>query len=314
MATLDDLEGKVYPPLDIMTPIATARGLPTKQFTDRQRQFERTIVAQHNENRAAIREEAEVRAGADFANALYVNEATAEALGFEASVMMRMDAGVSPAGVVARYQIVGRVTADGVEYLNGIYFDFIEDEDNPGEYLGLVHIDASKFTVGSGIPDEDKTFPFRVEGGVVYIENAVIENLSLGTGKLSANAATDVTVGIQAIDKSSSSAVITQGVPVEDDPNITGVVIVYFGFMDKPSNDPANNGSWKLSIERNGVGFDETPALFYDDNFAYPIVAAWFDPSPGIDPTYIIRSGVLSGLGNFTLLAGGLATFTLLKR
>ncbi len=311
MATLDELNEKVYPPLDIMSPIATQRGLPTQQFSDRQRQFERTIIAQHNENRAAINEEAEVRAGADFANALYVNQATAEALGFEAGVMMRMEAGVTPAGVVARYQIQGRIEADGVEYTNGVVFDFIEDPDNPGEYLGQIQLDADRLKLGKA--DEDGTFPFYIDAGVVYIENAVIKNLSIGTEKVALNAITDLVVAYQGGAVGVGATIVSTYVPGASAANDTGVLVQLAGFMDKPVFDAGNFGYWQVQLYRNGSLIASSPALFYDDNFAYPVVMAYADATPGANPLYAFVAVGLSGPCNFTV-DGSIMLASLFKR
>ena len=311
MATLDDLDVKSYPPLDIMTPIADQRGLPTQRFSDRQRQFERTIIAQHNENRAAINEEAEVRAGADFANALYVNQATAEALGFEAGVMMRMEAGVSPAGVVARYQIVGRVVPDtGPQVLNGLYFDFIEDPLNPGQYLGQVQIDTDLFKLGRA--DENGVFPFYLDGSTVYIEDAVIKNLSIGTEKVALQAITEITTATQPISVGpNGNQIVLVDVPTVADNN--GIIIQYSGFMALPAANPSNVGSWQILLNRNGSQIAGTPALDYDDNYAYPVAAIFVDETPGVDPEYQLLTNLIAGPGFFTV-GGGQAIFTQYKR
>lgn len=150
--------------------------------------------------------------------------------------------------------------------------------------------------------------------GNVIINGDLVINGTVTTGKLAANSATDVTVAIQVGNISPYSDFISQGVPAVSDPDITGMLITFFGFMDRPDLSSGNNGRWKMLLRRNGVQIDETPPQFYDDNFAYPLVAAWFDPSPGVDPVYTIGGDVLSGPGDFNVLEGSLATFTLLKR
>lgn len=300
MATLDDLDPKSYPPLDILTPIATQRGLPTQQFKDRQAQFERTIIAQHNENRAAIREEAEVRAGADFANALYVNEATAEALGFEAATMVRMESGVSPAGVIARYQIVGRIVGGGTQYLNGIYFDFVEDPDNPGQYLGQVQVDTDRFKLGRA--DENGTFPFYLDGGVVYIESAVIKNLSIGTEKIDYSAITDLTIAYQGVAVSPDGNEIVSAVVPAAATGDSGVLIQLTGFITKPVLGPSNFGEWRYFLRRNGVEIASSPTLYYDDDIVYPLAFVHPDVATGLDPLYDFQASLFSGDGNFEII------------
>lgn len=173
----------------------------------------------------------------------------------------------------------------------------IEDGEIKAEMIDVVNLEAISAVLGN-----------------VVINGSLVINGTVTTGKLGSNAATDVTVAMQTIDRYPYQNFIGQGVSVESDPDITGMLITFFGFMDRPDLDIANNGRWKMVLQRNGVTIDETPPQFYDDNFAYPIVAAWFDPDPGVDPTYIIAGEVITGPGNFLVLAGGLATFTLLKR
>ena len=90
-------------------------------------------------------------------------------------------------------------------------------------------------------------------------------------------------------------------------------MIDFTGFMARPDVDPSNFGNWRIRLYRNGVQINETPNQYYDDNFAYPVVAKWFDDAPGVDPVYLINGSIISGPADFKV-SGGLAIFTLLKR
>lgn len=312
MATLDDLTDKSFQPLDINTPIVNRVGNPTPAFTQQQRSFRKVLIDQSKNTNAAIIQEGEVRAEADYANALLVDQVTAEALGFTAAIMMRMEVEIAPAGVLARYKIVASLNPGGDLVTTGMYFDIVEDVLNPGEYLGEITLDADRLKLGRA--DEAGSFPFYIDGGIVYIETAVIKNLSIGTEKVSPRGVTDATIGEQVGSADPGDPYfVTQGVPVADDPNITGMLIDFTAFMARPSIGSGNFGDWRIRLYRNGVHIKETPNLYYDDNFAYPVVAKWFDNAPGIDPVYLINGSVISGPGDFQV-SGGLAIFTLLKR
>ena len=312
MATLDELTEQTFQPLDINTPIVDRVGNPTPAFKQQQRSFRKVLITQSKNTNAAIIQEGEVRAEADNASALLVDTVTAEALGFTAAILMKAEVGINPAGVLARYQIVASLDPGGGLVQTGMYFDIVEDVLNPGDYLGKIHLDADKVTMGR--VDQAGMFPFRLEAGVVYIETAVIKSLSIGTSKMSVRAITDVTVAFQSgAPVGPSSTILAQGVPVADPASVNGVLVDFIAFMDRPTLDSGNVGYWRVLLYRNGVVIGATPAMFYDDNFAYPVPGRWFDPAPGIDPAYTIGGEVLTGPGNFTI-DGGVAIFTLLKR
>lgn len=294
MATLDQLDSHVFQPLDVNTPIVNREGRPSPSFTQHQQTFRKVLLAQTNESRAAIVQEGEARAEADNANALLVDSVAAEALGFTAAILMKMEVGVNPAGVLVRYQIMGSLVAGGVPVKTGMFFDIVSD--GGSGYLGRVHIEASKFSVG--VEGSSGVFPFYIEAGIVYIESAVIKNLSVGTGKLAYNAATALVITGQGVLAGPGSPTLqTAGIY-----NEYGAVSVDVStFLNRPSADPANTGDLFVAIQRNGVEITRR-TMFYDDNFAYPIAFTHVDyPSTGVSHSYTAVCGNLSGLGNWDM-------------
>lgn len=194
----------------------------------------------------------------------------------------------------------GRLTGEGFRLIKAVsdvvQAITIEDGEVKASMISVVSLEAISAVLGN-----------------VQVTGNLMVDGSLTTGKHASRSITDVTVALQVFPQGPNSPYIVQGVPVADDPDITGVLIDFVAFMDRPALDAGNVGYWRLFPKRNGVEFDTTPDLFYDDNFAYPVVARWFDETPGLNPTYIINGELLSGLGDFTI-AGGIAIFTLLKR
>jgi hypothetical protein len=308
---ITDLTEKSFQPLDINTPVVDRIGRPTPAFTQQQRSFRKVLIAQSKATNAAIIQEGEVRAEADYANALLVDQVTAEALGFTAAVMMKMEVEIAPTGVLARYKIVASLDPGGDLVTTGMYFDIVEDLDNPGDYLGEITLDADRLKLGRA--DEAGMFPFYIDGGIVYIETAVIQNLSLGTEKLAPNSVTDLVVAYQGSAVSPGSAIVGTYVPGASASGDTGVLLQLAGFMDKPYDNPSNFGYWQLLLYRNGVNIAASPLLFYDDNFAYPVSMAFADTSPGANPYYEFTASGVSGLLGFTI-SGSTMLATLFKR
>jgi len=152
----------------------------------------------------------------------------------------------------------------------------------------------------------------KIAAGAINATNIIVENIIV-TGQLTANSVTDITVAAQASAVGpDGNDVVEATVPVTGTGN-TGVLINFTGFMDRPTTNASNFGYWRVRLERNGTEIDSTPSLFYDDNFAYPVVAAFADETPGTDPVYTISTVLTSGLGLFTI-SEGLLVCSLFKR
>lgn len=196
MATLDESPAQ-FQVLDINTPVVDRLGMPTPTLLRNQQSFRRVITAQAraiNEqtgaielNTAAITQEAEVRAAADNVSAILVDRVTAEALGFEAAILMRAEIGINPAGVLARYQIMVSLNPGGALVNSGMMFDVVSN--GAGGYLGQIILDADKVKIGRA--NTSGVFPFYLDGNTLYIDTAVIRNLTVGTEKIALFAITN---------------------------------------------------------------------------------------------------------------------------
>lgn len=133
------------------------------------------------------------------------------------------------------------------------------------------------------------------------------------TGKIAQNAITEVTTAVQVGTKRVTDLYLIQAsVPVTSTGN-TGVLVSFTAFMRRPTVSGANFGDWRVDLHRNGVTINQTPNLFYDDNFAYPVICAFVDETPGTNPLYEIVPVGVSGPCDFDI-EGGLGVFSLLKR
>lgn len=305
MATLDE-KPEQFQPLDINTPVVDRNGFPTPVLLRNQQSFKRTILAQAkaiNEatgeielNTARIDQEAEVRAAADNASAILVDRVTAEALGFEAAILMKAEVGINPAGVLARYQIMVSLDPGGALVNSGMMFDVVSN--GGGGYLGQIILDADKVKIGR--VNTTGTFPFYLDGNTLYIENAVIRNLTIGTNKLAYNAATSIVI------TSPGGAVGPGGyLAGASIYNEYGAVSIDFSsFLDRPGSSSSNFGYLRVRILRNGSEITSR-TLFYDDNFAYPFAFTHVDyPSVGATHTYDAQLLNLSGQGWYSMFDG----------
>jgi len=302
MATLDESPTQ-FQPLDINTPVVDRNGFPTPVLLRNQQSFKRTILAQAkaiNEatgeielNTARIDQEAEVRAAADNASAILVDRVTAEALGFEAAILMKAEVGINPAGVLARYQIMVSLDPGGTLVNSGMMFDVVSN--GGGGYLGQIILDADKVKIGRATTTG--TFPFFLESNVLYIENAVIKNLSVGTNKLAYNAATSIVI-------TTPGGLVGPGGLLRDAAifNEYGAVSIDFSsFLNRPSAGGGNFGYLQIRIARNASQITQR-TLFYDDNFAYPVAFTHVDYAPsGLTCTYTATLHNLSGDGNYDM-------------
>lgn len=302
MATLDESPTQ-FQPLDINTPVVDRNGFPTPVLLRNQQSFKRTILAQAkaiNEatgeielNTARIDQEAEVRAAADNASAILVDRVTAEALGFEAAILMKAEVGINPAGVLARYQIMVSLDPGGALVNSGMMFDVVSN--GSGGYLGQIILDADKVKIGRATTTG--TFPFFLEGNVLYIENAVIKNLSVGTNKLAYNAATSIV--ITGVSGAGGPGSVLQAASIYNE--YGAVSIDFSSFLNRPSDGSSNFGYLRVRILRNGSEI-ASRTLFYDDNFAYPFAFTHVDyPSVGATHGYQAQLLNLSGSGWYSM-------------
>jgi len=305
MATLDE-KPEQFQPLDINTPVVDRNGFPTPVLLRNQQSFKRTIIAQAkaiNEatgeielNTAAILQEAEVRATADTANAIMVDKATAEALGFEAAILLKAEIGITPAGVLVRYAITASLDPGGALVNTGLYFDIVSN--GAGGYLGQIILDADKVKIGRA--STTGTFPFFLEGNTLYIENAVIKNLSVGTNKLAYNAATSIV--ITGVGGSGGPGAVLQEASIYNE--YGAVSLDFSSFLDRPGSSSSNFGYLRVQVFRNGVLITARD-LFYDDNFAYPFAFTHVDYPPiSASHYYQVQLVNLSGQGWYSMSAG----------
>lgn len=305
MATLDESPTQ-FQPLDINTPVVDRNGFPTPVLLRNQQSFKRTILAQAkaiNEatgeielNTARIEQEAEVRATADTANAIMVDRATAEALGFEAAILLKAELGITPAGVLVRYQITASLNPGGALVSTGLYFDIVSN--GAGGYLGQITLDADKVKIGRA--NTTGTFPFYLDGNTLYIETAVIRNLSVGTNKLAYNAATSIV--ITGVGGAGGPGSYLQSASIFNE--YGAVSIDFSAFLDRPNSNSGNYGYLRVLVYRDGTPLTQRD-LFYDDNFAYPFAFTHVDyPSVGASHFYQAQLINLSGAGQYTMTAG----------
>lgn len=194
----------------------------------------------------------------------------------------------------------GRLTTDG--------FKLIKDL---AEFISLIAIEDGEIKANM-IEVESLEAISAVLGNVIINGNLVVEG-TITTGKIGSNAVTGITAGIQVSPVSPHFAdIVSVAVPISNT-GITGVLISFTGFMARPGTGSGNFGDWGIQLKRNGVVIDNTPGLFYDDNFAYPVACTFVDLNPGINPVYTLSTAIYSGPGNFTL-GGGLMNCSLLKR
>lgn len=340
--TLANIDDKVYQPLDLNTPIAEQRSLfPSRSFSTAFQHFKRQLLAQTNEGRAKFREEVElritkdeavanyvqemgvwftselgttnaaiveertIRATADSANAILVDTVTAAALGYEAAVLMKMEAGVAPGGVTSRYQMLASITAGGALYKTGIFFDLVPA--GGGSYKGKVHVLADQFSIGSSETDITNN-PFYIDGGVVYIQKAKIKDLSIETEKVEYNGITDYVItspgGLIVPGFSLPGATVRSASITVD--NGASVAIRATGYQPRPSADPANNGIYRLSIYRGG-NLVTSMDIFYDDNFSQPFVLEAVDQPGNGTHSYSCTFAVQSGAGSVAVHQGVLS-------
>lgn len=166
-------------------------------------------------------------------------------------------------------------------------------------------VDATKLDDGAVVVG-------KLAAGSIYVDTLFVNNV-VKTGAVASNAITEVTTAAQVGTGTTASAYLIQAtVPVTSTGN-TGVLVSFTAFMRRPFVDSSNFGDWRLELHRNGVVISQTPNLFYDDNFAYPVICAFVDETPGTNPLYEIVPIGISGLCIFDI-EGGLGVFSLLKR
>lgn len=92
--------------------------------------------------------------------------------------LIRMTVGSGPTGVRSRIGIRAEVSATGTSYTAAMALDARNDGTSEALFL------ANRFAIVTGFGTADRMIPFKVVGGVVYIDVAIIEDLSVGRLKL----------------------------------------------------------------------------------------------------------------------------------
>lgn len=203
----------------------------------------------------------------------------------------------------------GRLTGEGFRLIRDIAVLIeavnIVDGEISTEMLADLAVQASKLDDGAVVIG-------KIAAGAIYVHTLFADEVVI-TAKVKPNAITELTVGLQtATGGPDGLDLVSVDVPISS-VNNTGTLLSFTAFMSRPTLDPANNGYWRLVARRNGAQIGASPALFYDDNFAYPIVGSFVDFSPGSNPRYSIAAVPISGPGFFDI-NGGILNVSLLKR
>lgn len=150
-----------------------------------------------------------------------------------------------------------------------------------------------------------------LEAGIIRVSTLFADEVVI-TSKVKPNAISELTALLQVGSTGPGGTILSGVVPISS-VNNTGLLLTFTGFMDRPTSGSNNFGYWNLNLYRNGSLIQNTPALFYDDNFSYQPVASFIDPTPGANPTYTLGSTLLGGPGAFNIM-GGVLNVGLLKR
>jgi hypothetical protein len=291
MATLDE-KLISFAPLDINTPIIGQGNRPSPQFIANQKQMQSVLMKEVDGNSASIKTYQQAIVDALGAGALKIDSATAEFDDILAGVQVSMEAVSAPAGITARYEINVRVAGSAIKHNAGLIIDLVDE--GGGTYSGAVHINADKFTVGDGTGTG--TVPFRIEAGITYIEEAVIKNLSLVTGKLADNAVTlsSNTTPSGLIMFTTSEVTYQTLVFTSDDGQNLILASLYVGWT---TSLPSAFGNVKFRIRKNGTEISSR-TVAVDDSWAS--IQTWFvtDQDPGTSAnTYTLTAQALGAGG-----------------
>lgn len=159
----------------------------------------RTVIgANFEEQSAAIVSEQIARADADSALASDIETLTATAGDLSAAVQTNATAIANTDGsLAAMYTIKTQVTADGKTYAAGLG---VGVDNNSGILQSQVLVSADRFAViNQAVGTTTITTPFAIQGGQVYINNAVIQDGSIVNAKIGdviQSTATNSTTGL----------------------------------------------------------------------------------------------------------------------
>ena len=159
----------------------------------------RTVIgANFEEQSAAIVSEQTARADADSALSSDIETLTATAGDLSAAVQTNATAIANTDGsLAAMYTIKTQVTADGKTYAAGIG---VGVDNASGILQSQVLVSADRFAViNQAVGTTTITTPFAVQGGQVYINNAVIQDGSIVNAKIGdviQSTATNSTTGL----------------------------------------------------------------------------------------------------------------------
>lgn len=151
----------------------------------------------------------------------------------------------------------------------------------------------------------------KIAAGAIYVHTLFADEVVI-TSKVAPNAISELTALIQGAAINPGSTLLSGVVPISS-VNNSGLLLTLTAFMDRPALGSGNFGYWRINLLRNGVLIDQTPLLFYDDNFSYQPVASFIDSSPGANPSYSVTTTLSSGDGDFEI-SGGVLNVGLLKR
>jgi len=124
-------------------------------------------------NAAAIIQEATTRATSDTASATLISEVAVQAGEATASGLWKLEAIAAPIGVTVRLAALARVNNAGVYVQSGLLIDIIPI--GGGLYKSRIAMLADQIVLTNGT---EVNIPFVYEGGVLYLDTAVIRNLS----------------------------------------------------------------------------------------------------------------------------------------
>ncbi|MCW5722442.1 MAG: DUF1983 domain-containing protein [Devosia sp.] len=251
------------------------------------------LNAQFQSNAASVGSQLNALANTQGAQASLINQALAQSQFGTAEGLFGVDVVSGVGGVSTRLRGVARTSVNGTLREAGFFVDLMSN----GTSRFAVKADQFYFLSANG---SYLTAPFYVQAGVVYINNAVIQNLQ--TGNIAGGAVS------AAVQTGRGPARPFGGVLQEAGISVSGgwVAIDFAAVLDRPTENPANFGYLALRLYRNGQQI-AVWEMFYDDNFAYPISVSWRDePPPGTWNHYSMQATNQSGQGVWTIAGGTL--------
>lgn len=112
-----------------------------------------------------------------------INALTSSVGRFSAGGLFRVRTVATPTGALSRIAITATASdGEGNTRTAGMYLEAVAGN------TSRIIFEANKFAIVQNVNDDTPVVPFLVSNGNVYIKNAFIENLSLGTDKIAENA------------------------------------------------------------------------------------------------------------------------------